>query len=164
MTSTYRTLRPWFILEVLSVTVITFQKDENVLVKSATITIFIRYEDSQSHRSYKKYPVLTALTTLRWNQTHDSWLCQMCTSSTLHFSLSLYLNCWKKMCDNDEQRKDGGNRVTSPYTFTHEHFLGETGQRPSPLVQEWGQQTQVWCFIICAAVISWVKLLCKCKI
>lgn len=36
------------------------------------------------------------------------------------------------MCDNGEQRKDGGGSVTSPYS-AHKHFLGETGQRLSPL-------------------------------
>lgn len=49
-------------------------------------------------------------------------------------------SCWEKRGDNGEQRKDDGGSVTSPYSFTHKHFLGETGRRPSSLVQDDGNR------------------------
>lgn len=46
----------------------------------------ISYEDSQSHRSYKKYSVLTALTMRSW-QTHDFAKC-------VPFPLPIFLSPW----------------------------------------------------------------------
>lgn len=72
MTSTYRTLRPWFILEILSITDrINLSKWWKYLGQKCYHCI--RY-DSQSHRSCKIYSVLTALTMHSW-QTHDFAKC-----------------------------------------------------------------------------------------